>query len=280
MRQVFSSMRLENVERVAKFLEDAGIEVRITNGRSYKGSIRGNFTYRDEGGQKPAVWIVRSEDQPKARAMLREAGLMDSSRNAPDSYLAMSFRGTNPDPGRRSDALRRAFRIKLGLLAVIAAIVALGYMSMPDRSGSMSTATTAPATTSGAPAATTMPVPGDLIGAGGRPTPDSLAIALLRGELPGRDGDVACIAVDGGDPSPELLAGLPPSPGRVLPLSQCPAPAEGAAAAQVIAVGKYEANEAGTGTIFLQRRRAGAPAVPQWYNVRRDDDGWRIVQPL
>ena len=38
MRQVFSSPRLENVERVSQLLEEAGIETRITHGRSYKGS--------------------------------------------------------------------------------------------------------------------------------------------------------------------------------------------------------------------------------------------------
>ena len=274
MRQVFTSARLENVEHVAKLLEDAGIEVRVSNGRSYKGAIRGNFTYREEGGQKPAVWIVKSEDQPKARAMLREAGLMDSSRNAPDSFLAMSFRGTNPDPGGRSDVQRRAFRIKLGLLVVIAAIVALAFMTI--RSPSPSTGT-APGS---APVVAAAPVPDDLPGRGNTATPASLAIALLRSELPARAGAVACIAVDGRDASPALLAALPASPGRVVTVSQCPARVEGAAVAQVIAIGKYEANPAGTGTIFLQRRRVGARAVPQWYDVRREGDGWRIVQPL
>ncbi|WP_051176204.1 hypothetical protein [Luteimonas mephitis] len=275
MRQVFTSARLENVEQVARLLEDAGIEVRITNGRSYKGSIRGNFTYRDKGGPKPAVWIIRSEDQPRARAMLREAGLIDSSRNAPDSYVAMSFRGTAPDPGGRSNAQRRASRIKLGLLVVIAAIIALTYMTLPPP------ATPPPVTAqSSAPAATVTPMPADLPLRGNTATPDSLAIALLRGELPRRAGDVACIAIDGADPSPALLAALPPTPGRVLPASQCPATAEGGPAAQLVAVGKYEANASGTGTIFLQRRRVGAKGVPQWYDVRREGDGWRIVQPL
>jgi hypothetical protein len=273
MRQVFTSARLENVEHVAKLLEDAGIEVRISNGRSYKGAIRGNFTYRDDArGQMAAVWIVKSEDQPKARAMLREAGLMDSSRNAPDSFLAMSFRGTNPDPGGRSDVQRRAFRIKLGLLVVIAAIVALAFMTMRGPS--------TPGGTAPAPVVAAAPVPGDLPGRGNAATPASLAIALLRGELPTRAGAVACIAVDGRDASPALLAALPPSPGRVVTVSQCPGRVAGTAAAQVIAIGKYEANPAGTGTIFVQRRRVGGRAVPQWYDVRRDGDGWRVVQPL
>ena len=35
MRRIFSSQRVENVEGVAQMLRDAGIEVRVTNGRSY-----------------------------------------------------------------------------------------------------------------------------------------------------------------------------------------------------------------------------------------------------
>jgi hypothetical protein len=276
MRQVFTSARLENVEQVAKLLEDAGIEVRITNGRSYKGGIRGNFTYRDEGERKPAVWIVRSEDQPKARTLLREAGLMDSSRNAPGSYLSMGLRGTSEEAGRRDDAQRRAFRIKLGLLVVIAAIVALAFMAMRSSPTTAPQATRLPAR----PSATTAPTPGDLPQRGNTATPDSLALALLKSELPRRAGDVTCIAVDGGDPSAPLLAALPPAPGRVLPVTQCPATANGQPAAQLVAVGKYETRASGSGTIFVQRRRVGGKGVPQWYDVRRDEEGWRIVQPL
>src|SRR3546814_12020332 len=93
MRKVFTSARLENVERVAKLLEDDGIEVRITNGRSYKGGIHGNFSYRGEGNTMPEVWVVRSADQPRARASLREAGLMASPRHRPDSLLSMGLPG-------------------------------------------------------------------------------------------------------------------------------------------------------------------------------------------
>jgi hypothetical protein len=276
MRQVFTSARLENVEHVAKLLEDAGIEVRVTNGRSYKGAIRGNFTYRDEGGQKPAVWIVKSEDQPRARSMLREAGLMDSSRNAPESYLAMSFRGTNPDPHTGNDAQRRAFRIKLGLLVVIAAIVVLAFTTMRGPSTSVPAGKAKPSAT-----VATAAIPVDLTGRGTRDTPDSLAAAVLRGELPTRADGIVCIAVDGHDAPATLLAALPPSPGQVLPLSRCPAHAVGTApAAQMLAIGKYDAGASGAGSIFLQRRRVGGRAVPQWYTVRRDGDGWRVLQPL
>ncbi len=279
MRKVFSSNRIENVDQVVKMLEDAGIETRVINGRSYKGGIRGNFSYREsERGPMPSVWIVRSEDQPRARAMLREAGLMDSSRNAPDSFIARSFRGTNPDPRGDRSPMRRAFRVKLGLMLVIAVIIALTFMAM-RKPGAPAPAAQADRVAANAAAIITAPT--DLPARGALATPDSLAVVLLRGEFSDRSDAVACLAVDGGDPSPGLLAALPPVAGKLLPLSQCPAHAEGKAApALIIAIGKYEGNAAGTGTIFVQRRRVGGRAVPQWYDVRRDGEGWRVIQPL
>ena len=84
MRQVFTSQRLENVEGVAELLRAEGIEVRIANGRSYKGNRRGTFKYSAPAtGAQPAVWVIRSEDQPRARAMLREAGPPTGSPRPP-----------------------------------------------------------------------------------------------------------------------------------------------------------------------------------------------------
>lgn len=124
MRQVFSSPRLENVEAVAQMLREEGIEVRITNGRSYKGNRRGTFNYRESHGAKPAVWVVKSDDQVRAREILRDAGLMQSTRTPGDSFLAPTFRDAEPDHVA-NPAARRAFRIKLGLLIGIAIAAAL-----------------------------------------------------------------------------------------------------------------------------------------------------------
>lgn len=130
MRQVYTSARLENVEGVAQLLRDDGIEVRITHGRSYKGSRRSEFSYRDEEntGPKPAVWVVKSEQQPRARAILRDAGLLDTTRKqASDSYLAPTFRDEIP-AATPATPQRRAFRIKLGLLLAIGVILALAFV--------------------------------------------------------------------------------------------------------------------------------------------------------
>ena len=66
MRQIFSSQRVETVEGVAELLRGHGIEVKVTNGRSYKTRRRGQFSYTDLGNANayPAVWIVRADDQP------------------------------------------------------------------------------------------------------------------------------------------------------------------------------------------------------------------------
>lgn len=118
MRQVFSSPRLENVEGIAKMLRDDGIEVRITHGRSFKGTIRGDFSYRDamRSGPLPAVWVLKSEDQPRARELLRNAGLFESTRTPGDSFLAPTVHDTAE---KAASPQQRALRIKIALLLAI-----------------------------------------------------------------------------------------------------------------------------------------------------------------
>ena len=127
MRQVFTSQRLENVEGVAELLRAEGIEVRITNGRSYKGNRRGTFKYTQPvAGQQPAVWVVRSEDQPRARALLRETGLLVTTRPT-DAFLG-GGQAAPPDAAPAPDPQRRAMRIKLLLIVAIVAVIALQYL--------------------------------------------------------------------------------------------------------------------------------------------------------
>ena len=117
MRQIFTSPRLENVEGVARLLDEHGIETWISEGRSYKGMRRREFSYRDSGrSAQPAVWIVKAEDQTRARELLRAAGLIDSTR-ATDSFLPGPFQ---PPPRATTPASAIALRIKLVLLAAIA----------------------------------------------------------------------------------------------------------------------------------------------------------------
>lgn len=254
MRQVFSSPRLENVERVATLLGEAGIETRITHGRSYKGGLRGAFSYREGArtGPVPAVWVVKSEDQPPARAILRAAGLLDSTRS--DTGYALPLFRTEMPTSANDPARKRAFRLKIGLLLVIAVVIGLTFLSLRG------------------PQVVPQQVRAALP-AGDSPTPDSLVIAVLAGELPTRAGQEICLEVDGGDPSPSLLAHLPPSPGNVLPASRCAADVH----LQTLAVGSYRRSASG-GSIVLDRRRGSSLVVSHTYDVRPEGTGWRVVE--
>ena len=68
MRQIFNSQRVETVEGVAQLLRDAGIEVRITNGRSYHSKRGSQFSYLDKekATTHPTLWVVHADDQPRA----------------------------------------------------------------------------------------------------------------------------------------------------------------------------------------------------------------------
>ncbi len=118
MRQVFTSLRIETVEGVANLLKEAGIEVHLANGRSYHSKRGGQFSYAEpmKLKQQPSVWVTRAEDQPRAREILRQAGLLASTR--PGQADPLLFAGGNlpEEPNKRS----LAWRIRIGLLAAIA----------------------------------------------------------------------------------------------------------------------------------------------------------------
>lgn len=130
MRQIFSSMRLENVERVAELLRDEGIEVRISNGRSYKSGRNRTFSYRDAANTRtqPTLWVVRSDDQVRARQLMRDLGLPTgpSTRPVADSYLASANSpGLAPEKPVRTPTYQRIMRYRRLLLVAIAILAAL-----------------------------------------------------------------------------------------------------------------------------------------------------------
>ena len=120
MRKIFSSQRVENAEGVAQILRDAGIEVRVTNGRSYHSKRRGQFSYTDKinSENQPAVWVVHANDQPRAREILRDKRLLDTTRrDHPTAEYA--FREA---PAEAGNGRSWAWRIRIALLVVIAGV--------------------------------------------------------------------------------------------------------------------------------------------------------------
>lgn len=122
MRQIFTSPRLETVEGVAKLLNEHGIETYVSGDRSYKGNRRGTFSYAraGKGEPQPAVWIVLAADQTRARQLLREAGLIESSRPG-----ASGPQPPNYEAPRRRNGSAWTLRVRLLLLAAIAGMTLL-----------------------------------------------------------------------------------------------------------------------------------------------------------
>lgn len=267
MRQVFTSPRIENVEGVAKLLVDAGIEVRVTHGRSYKGAIRGNFSYRDSErtGPQPAVWIVKSEDQPRARELLRDRGLLDSTRTPSESYLLPTMHSRDGDaPG--DPRRKRAFRLKAGLLVVIAVAIALGYL------GTRKAPSTPPAAARAAPAATAPAGPPLFV----VDTPHALAESLLRIELEAHGDADACVSLLGRDVPADMLRRLQRTGARVAQSSAC-----GNDASRLrLAVGEYRTDGSGIGIVGLEISGGKAPRESRRLEVERVGDTWTVLRIL
>lgn len=276
MRQLFSSPRIENVEAVARLLEEAGIEVRISNGRSYRGAIRGNFSYRDgsDSAPRPAVWVLRSDQQPEARQLLREAGLLQASPARTEGFLPpAAIAGGDRSPL----AARGGGRLRYGLLmgiAVIAAVVIVNF-----NSGDTPAPAAAPAVADGAapgPAATGAQPGGlDMLAtlpdvAYRIPTPPQLAAALLGTVLEERAARRACLSIDAGDPPAGLLEALAADGLDVLPASS---PGCDDADRIRVDVRDYRTDGSGSGSVQL----AVAGEAARELAVRRDGNDWRRI---
>jgi hypothetical protein len=261
MRKIFASPRLENVEGVARLLEEHGIEVRITDGRSYRGGIRGNFSYRDDAreGPEPAVWIVNAEDQPRARELMRGAGLLDSTRTPQDSYL--SPRDDEDGAKRR----RCSGRLKLVLLAAIAIAVAVGSFAVRHVSKPKAPVSTATVDS---------PLPAAL--------PDRVAELLFLGEFADLGERTACLGFAGKDVPADMLARLSKAHAQLAPLSACVQDVDGISVrasgkpAVLLALRDYVRTHEG-GHVVL--RRTEQPLQPQdrSYGLRLGDGQWSFI---
>lgn len=266
MRQIFTSPRIENVEAVARWLDDAGIQTTIRNGRGWKGAIRGNFSYRDPPGRAdhPSVWVIRAEDQPKARAMLREEGLLQTTR-APDmTYLPASMHDRTA-----STAGRRLSRVNLMLVVIIAAVAGLTLFGARRMGWWPEAAPVAPAGVADLPApAAGLPITVD-------PAVHRIAVPpLLANTLVARwqSADTLCMTIDGTDPPADSLQQLQASHPHVVAASQCPATAD----ATQVDVFDYRTDGSGQGTVRMQVEDGTAVSTHE-YAVQRLGNAWRVV---
>jgi hypothetical protein len=126
MRQIYTSPRPENIDRVVALMAERGIETTVTNRSNYNRPTWQRFSYsryeesRDSWAQ---VWVTRADDYTEARALLRGIGIEPVVRHA-DELEAVRHPSLLT---RRQHTVARVRRIVL--LAVLAAfaMVVLRY---------------------------------------------------------------------------------------------------------------------------------------------------------
>lgn len=284
MRQVFSSTRLENVEGVAKLLGDAGIEVRITGGRSYKSGWGGRRTYNDSqrAAEPAAVWVVKSEDQPRARQLLRDTGLLESTSLRSESYLGPSLH-QRPERTDVPTPQRRALRAKIWLLLGIGIVIALVFNVMrrqpaPEAPVATPAVPTAPVDATPTPSAPVVQPIAPPSEAHTIATPPALAATLLAAELRAQQVREACVSVDGAALPASELAALE-SPSTVLHNPDACAGEDGIPLA--FDVSAWTTDGSGTGTVELATTRRGADGTPateaRELTVAREGVEWRVL---
>ena len=273
MRQVFTSARLENVEAVAELLRAAGIEVRISDGRSYRGTRRSNFSYseREKSGPQPAVWILNADDQPRGRQLLRDAGLLESTRVGESSYLPLSGLHEAKNPATRKASTGTRTRVRLGLLILIVVVSALIWYSRreaPDKPASQPVAATASLTAKPA-SPTIIPQQVGELEAYRADVPTALAKLLIEREIATAKPSQACITLDGGDPPPQFIESLELGvTTEVFAASDCPGDA-----AWKLAVRDYMTDGSGRGHLQLE----SGGGKPRTVEAERDGIRWEIL---
>jgi hypothetical protein len=264
VRKVFSSQRLENVDAVATLLREAGIEVKIEHGRSFRTFRHRGFSYdmRKQPEELPSVWIMRAEDQPRGRQLLREAGLLEESRDPAISYLPT---------GRHQQTFNTAGgfsskRIKLGALLLIGVVIALITIKQRSPAEAQPTAPvveTAPAAAPRfAPPETITEVEVYRID-----TPSALASKLISDTLRQHTPAAICLHVDEQDPSPAMLAAVEGHSSTLHPASRCPD-----ASLPHLSISDYMTDGSGEGDIRLRWND-----TEQQLHVQRNGVQWRVL---
>lgn len=123
MREIYTSPRMQNVERVVALMAEHGIRTSIANRRTYAGANWKRFSYTAPADRDswPQVCIVRAEDQTLARRILRDAGIEPATRFAEE--LAASRQAGSTTGHRR--ASMRAKLLVLALIVGVAILIAL-----------------------------------------------------------------------------------------------------------------------------------------------------------
>ena len=119
MRQIYTSPRQDNIDRIVALLTENDIETSVTNRSSWNRPTYQRFSYaqrQDDRDSWPQVWVKSADDFPKARALLKEIGIEPAVRFQEELLM-------HRQPDRRPPAQRTASRVRLMVLAIVAGVM-------------------------------------------------------------------------------------------------------------------------------------------------------------
>ncbi|MGH8114486.1 MAG: hypothetical protein ACREPS_05455 [Rhodanobacteraceae bacterium] len=121
MRRIYTSPRMENIDRLVAVMAEHGIATKVTNQRAYAGSTYRRFSYGRPGHSDnwPAVWVRHASDHTRARQLMRDIGIQPTVRYA-EELAAYRFRQT----GGRNPA-RVAARVRTAVLVAVCIALAI-----------------------------------------------------------------------------------------------------------------------------------------------------------
>ena len=127
MRQIYTSPRPENIDRVVALMAEHCIEATVANRSNYNRQSWQRFSYtqrQDNRDSWAQVWITRADDYTRARELLRQIGIEPVIRHADELAAAR-----NPTPEmRREHTVARVRRIVMLVVLAACAMVMLRYL--------------------------------------------------------------------------------------------------------------------------------------------------------
>jgi hypothetical protein len=134
MRQLFTSARLENVERVDALFQQAGIATKVIGGRSYKGHSRRGFSYNEGGAggmeSPPQLWVLHADDYRRAREILLAEGLLEVSA---EGTAVPSFRPSTPKVEDKKS--NRLVKTRMALMVIVIGLIAIQGLRLLVQNG-------------------------------------------------------------------------------------------------------------------------------------------------
>ena len=121
MRQLYTSPRQENIDRVVAMLAEQNIESTVANRSNWNRPSFQRFSYaqrQDSSESWPQVWISHADDYARARSLLREIGIEPVIRHGEE--LAASR-----DPSRQLGRRSTPNRVRRMLLVAVVAVFVL-----------------------------------------------------------------------------------------------------------------------------------------------------------